>query len=279
MPTILALDFGIYTWPLTLDQLRQAKAAGYEGCIIGGWHGQSANRYFILQAELAFNAGLLVPARYALIAPPSWTAFSPSQQVRESMQGYSPERCAALTTIAIDAEVDITPDMLLEALTEAKKYGRTCIYTGAWWWNWFILRYHDWFAIHPSVFADEPAWLADYDWLPILDTPRLAHLGPVIGKQFKGSTREVAGINADLNVFDADWLGMEDEMTPEEVKAIVDKAVAEALAGKIVLDLPLEYRVHIQNIGWQAWKKLGQMAGTTGQSLQIEAIEIRLAPE
>lgn len=40
-------------------------------------------------------------------------------------------------------------------------------------------------------------------------------------------------------------------------------------------DLPIKYRAHIQNIGWQGWKRSGEMAGTTGKSLRLEAIEIR----
>ncbi len=36
----------------------------------------------------------------------------------------------------------------------------------------------------------------------------------------------------------------------------------------------LKYEVHIQNIGWQACKENGELAGTTGQSLRIEAIRI-----
>ena len=38
----------------------------------------------------------------------------------------------------------------------------------------------------------------------------------------------------------------------------------------------LEYRVHIQDIGWQEWKTQGQVAGTEGQSKRIEAIQIRV---
>lgn len=34
------------------------------------------------------------------------------------------------------------------------------------------------------------------------------------------------------------------------------------------------YRTHIQNIGWQGWQKNGEMSGTTGQNLRLEAIEI-----
>ncbi|MGO3073954.1 MAG: hypothetical protein ACTIDI_04595 [Pseudolactococcus laudensis] len=32
----------------------------------------------------------------------------------------------------------------------------------------------------------------------------------------------------------------------------------------------------MQGIGWQAWKSNGQMTGTTGQSLRLEAIQIQL---
>lgn len=36
------------------------------------------------------------------------------------------------------------------------------------------------------------------------------------------------------------------------------------------------YRAHVQNIGWQDWVKNGELAGTTGQSLQVEAFQVRL---
>ena len=39
----------------------------------------------------------------------------------------------------------------------------------------------------------------------------------------------------------------------------------------------VEYRVHVQNIGWTGWGKDGAIAGTTGRSLRMEAIEIRIA--
>ena len=38
---------------------------------------------------------------------------------------------------------------------------------------------------------------------------------------------------------------------------------------------PVEYRAHVQNIGWQNWVKNGELAGTTGQSLRLEALEIK----
>ena len=39
----------------------------------------------------------------------------------------------------------------------------------------------------------------------------------------------------------------------------------------------LSYRTHVQNIGWQPWVEDGGMAGTTGKSLRVEAIEILAA--
>ena len=39
----------------------------------------------------------------------------------------------------------------------------------------------------------------------------------------------------------------------------------------------IEYRSHIQNIGWEKeWKKDGALSGTTGKGLRLEAIQIRL---
>ncbi|MBV9314291.1 MAG: hypothetical protein JO100_11280 [Pseudonocardia sp.] len=35
------------------------------------------------------------------------------------------------------------------------------------------------------------------------------------------------------------------------------------------------YRAHVENIGWQGWTCDGSVAGTVGQSLRLEALEIR----
>ena len=42
------------------------------------------------------------------------------------------------------------------------------------------------------------------------------------------------------------------------------------------VDGSIEYRTHVENIGWQDYVSAGTMTGTTGQSLRIEGIEIRL---
>ena len=41
----------------------------------------------------------------------------------------------------------------------------------------------------------------------------------------------------------------------------------------------LQYRVHVQDIGWTDWVNAGEKAGTEGLSKRIEAIEIRLTDE
>ena len=59
------------------------------------------------------------------------------------------------------------------------------------------------------------------------------------------------------------------DLFPEEVRdAIKD-------AEKSTEKYDIEYRAHVQNKGWMDWKKNGETAGTEGQSLRLEAVEIR----
>ena len=39
----------------------------------------------------------------------------------------------------------------------------------------------------------------------------------------------------------------------------------------------VEYQCHVQNIGWMDWVKDGQTSGTSGRSLRVEAVRLRLA--
>lgn len=47
----------------------------------------------------------------------------------------------------------------------------------------------------------------------------------------------------------------------------------------IVENYTLQYRVHVQDIGWQNWVSNGELAGTTGKAKQLEAVEIVLLNE
>lgn len=45
-------------------------------------------------------------------------------------------------------------------------------------------------------------------------------------------------------------------------------------AGEVVAESGLTYRAHSQNVGWGSWVTDGKTAGTTGQSLRLEALQI-----
>ena len=45
-------------------------------------------------------------------------------------------------------------------------------------------------------------------------------------------------------------------------------------ANKINSPAKIKYRSHLQKIGWQDWKKDGEMSGTEGESRRLEAIQI-----
>ena len=57
------------------------------------------------------------------------------------------------------------------------------------------------------------------------------------------------------------------------VNAVETKPQAEAFQGSC------SYQTHIQNVGWQDWVVDGATAGTTGQSLRVEAVQISLVPK
>lgn len=54
--------------------------------------------------------------------------------------------------------------------------------------------------------------------------------------------------------------------------------ILEQTAARIYIDrqLHVQYRVHVQNIGWQNYVKDGDMAGTSGKSYRVEALNINL---
>jgi uncharacterized protein YjdB len=43
----------------------------------------------------------------------------------------------------------------------------------------------------------------------------------------------------------------------------------------VTTNLQMTYQTHIQNIGWEGFKQNGELSGTTGQNLRLEAIEIK----
>ena len=54
------------------------------------------------------------------------------------------------------------------------------------------------------------------------------------------------------------------------------EAIEIRLTGELAEQYDVVYRAHVQNIGWQDWVSNGEKAGTSGQSLRVESVQIRL---
>lgn len=69
----------------------------------------------------------------------------------------------------------------------------------------------------------------------------------------------------------------EEEESPEE--SMNEEIEEQPVDDEVERVITLQYQVHVQNIGWQGWKKAGELAGTTGESLRMEAFQIDLGSE
>lgn len=59
-------------------------------------------------------------------------------------------------------------------------------------------------------------------------------------------------------------------------RALNVEAINMSLTGEMANQYDIYYRVHAQNYGWLGWAKNGQNAGTSGQNLHLEALQIVL---
>lgn len=67
-----------------------------------------------------------------------------------------------------------------------------------------------------------------------------------------------------------------EEIKQEENISMIDLPKEENLGGEAEKVQPVFWiRVHGQSYGWQSWKTLGELVGTTAQSKRVEAIEIK----
>lgn len=81
-------------------------------------------------------------------------------------------------------------------------------------------------------------------------------------------------LQCDAHIEDIGWTGYKD--TSKQIIGTEGQGKRlEAIKFKANNGLEIEYRTHVENIGWQDWKKNEEVSGTTGQSLRIEAIEIK----
>lgn len=66
----------------------------------------------------------------------------------------------------------------------------------------------------------------------------------------------------------------EEKEAVEQVEEVVEEEKFET--GTEATVPTLMYQTHIQNVGWQDWRKSGELAGTEGQSLRMEALRLKM---
>ena len=88
-----------------------------------------------------------------------------------------------------------------------------------------------------------------------------------------------SAVQIDAHVSGIGWQGWDTPSASEggttgQGRAV--EAVRLRLTGFLAKDYDVYYRVHASNIGWLAWAKDGEEAGTTGMSCSLEAVQIKL---
>ena len=90
---------------------------------------------------------------------------------------------------------------------------------------------------------------------------------------------EDGSVQINANVSGIGWQGWDTPSASEggttgQGRAV--EAVRLRLTGSLAKDYDVYYRVHASNIGWMAWAKDGEEAGTTGMTCSLEAVQIKL---
>ena len=90
---------------------------------------------------------------------------------------------------------------------------------------------------------------------------------------------EDGSVQINANVSGVGWQGWDTPSASEggtTGQGRAFEAVRLRLTGSLAKDYDVYYRVHASNIGWMAWAKDGEEAGTTGMSCSLEAVQIKL---
>lgn len=95
------------------------------------------------------------------------------------------------------------------------------------------------------------------------------------------ATKENASIVAQAHVQRKGWLNEVTQTTGRITIGTTGEALRmEAIKLKLTgTSGGVEYRAHVQKVGWEGWKSDGQQSGTTGLARRLEAMRIRLTGE
>lgn len=93
------------------------------------------------------------------------------------------------------------------------------------------------------------------------------------------------GIEYQTHIQNVGWenevgLGLKhsDEFSGTEGRSFRLEGIKIKLTGADADKFDILYQTHVENVGWQEWKKNGVMSGTSGRSLRLEGIRIKIVP-
>jgi len=184
------------------------KAEGWELLIVNLWTGASTPSPARANLVNARAAGMLT-AGYTVVN------MTPATAVNKAALAAGTE-WEHLAFVSVDVEIATTPAIIRQAVDSLRTLGKkACIYTGGWFWGGVT-----------GDFSDVPAWLADYDGNPAMDTARLGRLGPVIGKQYKNS-HDIGGVTVDANTFSDSFIGGDMALSEADKAEVAQMIVAQ----------------------------------------------------
>ena len=201
---------------------------GIECCIPGAWHGLSANPFCYGNLYDARDLGMKI-ATYTVV-----NSLSPERAYTEA-RNLVGDLWPVLSFVAVDVEVPTTEDTVNACAALIERDGlRAPIYTGDWFTGFWATQLG-----HVPKIMSRPRWRARYfnslspdNWPTSLDQQgaTIHPQWPTVGWQFRGTLADwPGGPTLDWNIFDREWLEGGD-MTPDEVKAIVDARIVELVS-------------------------------------------------
>ena len=128
---------------------------------------------------------------------------------------------------------------------------------------------------------EQNVFVQKYEWLGVTDG------GKMVGTtgynlRMEGLTfklKEGLGIEYRSHLQDRGWettMKKDGEISGLPGSGLRIEAIQLNLYGSLAEKYDIYYRAHVQDIGWMGWVSNGAVAGTTGRSLKIEALQVKI---
>jgi len=307
---------------VTEAEMRAAKKAGYEFVVIRCSHGtDSIDTRFKRHYDAAKAAGLFIFVYFFMYYADAGKSAQEVANALRTLDGRHIDGCVFLDMenrgeyakgqhLSMLSKAEAT-DRALYAISEIEKAGyRAGVYADV---NWMATEMYmdripddviiwaaDWHGAldykgrcemrqYTSVgtisgigtgSVDLNELLVDYPESAISASAHIQNLGWQDGEQTIGTV----GQSLRLEAVKIDLQGVEYRAHVQDI-GWLDWVASGEVAGTtgesrrmeaIQIVGPVQYRAHVQDIGWMDWVNSGETAGTTGQSKRLEAIEIKM---